>query len=72
MNVDRHGCLDGRTLHAGRPIDAGEKLGLNVWLRQRPSAGAVSSAAQQLLPGKAGRRAKTKGDASRVTPGCMH
>ena len=66
MNVDRHGCLDGRTLHAGRPIDAGEKLGLNVWLRQRPSAGAVSSAAQQLLPGKAGRRAKTKGDASRA------
>jgi hypothetical protein len=66
MNVDRHGCLDGRTLHAGRPIDAGEKLGLNVWLRQRPSAGAVSSAAQQLLPGKAVRRAKTKGDASRA------
>jgi hypothetical protein len=42
------------------------KLGLNVWLRQRPSAGAVSSAAQQLLPGKAGRRAKTKGDATRA------
>ena len=72
MNVDRHGCLDGRTLHAGRPIDAGEKLGLNVWLRQRPSAGAVWSAAQLLqpgVPGKAGLRAKTKGDACRAAEG---
>jgi hypothetical protein len=36
MNVDRAGKLDGRTLHAGRPVLAGEKVGLNVWLRQRP------------------------------------
>lgn len=36
LNIDRSGRLDSRTLHAGRPVIAGEKWGCNVWLRQRP------------------------------------
>ena len=36
MNVERSGLLDARTLHAGRPVLVGEKVGLNVWMRQRP------------------------------------
>ena len=36
MNIDRSGKLDSRTLHAGRPVEAGMKVGMNVWLRQRP------------------------------------
>ena len=40
MNVERNGKLDGRTLHAGRPVEEGAKVGLNVWLRQRPIAAA--------------------------------
>jgi hypothetical protein len=35
MNIDKSGMLDGRTLHAGRPVEVGEKAGLNIWLRQR-------------------------------------
>lgn len=35
-NLDRHGNLDERTLHAGEPVEEGEKWGLNVWLRERP------------------------------------
>jgi len=35
-NLDRHGNLDDRTLHAGEPVTKGEKWGLNVWLRERP------------------------------------
>ena len=35
-NIDRHGNLDERTLHAGQPVESGEKWGLNVWLRERP------------------------------------
>ena len=35
-NVDRHGQLDRRTLHCGRPVLAGEKWGMNIWFRQRP------------------------------------
>ena len=34
--VDKHCMLDGRTLHAGCPVHAGEKWGMNIWLRQRP------------------------------------
>ncbi len=64
MNVDRHGLLDGRTLHAGRPIDAGEKLGLNVWLRQRPCPVAATGSSQQ--PDKAGRK---RGEAQRADDG---
>ena len=41
MNVDRRGLLDGRTLHAGCPVEAGDKFGMNVWLRQRPLTGDV-------------------------------
>ena len=35
-NIDRHGTLDERTLHAGEPVGAGEKWGMNIWLRERP------------------------------------
>ena len=35
-NLDRHGLPDGRTLHCGEPVTRGEKLGMNIWLRQRP------------------------------------
>ena len=38
-NLDKHGTLDGRTLHCGEPVRAGEKLGMNIWLRQRPHRG---------------------------------
>ena len=41
-NYDRRGLLDARTLHAGRPVDAGDKWGCNVWLRQRPLVEASS------------------------------
>ena len=36
LNIDANGRLDGRTLHAGRPVEEGEKFGMNIWLRQRP------------------------------------
>lgn len=35
-NLDRHGVLDERTLHAGEPVGAGEKWGMNIWLREKP------------------------------------
>jgi hypothetical protein len=34
-NLDRHGNLDERTLHAGEPVTEGEKWGMNIWLRER-------------------------------------
>ena len=34
-NIDRHGNLDERTLHAGEPVTHGEKWGMNIWLRER-------------------------------------
>ena len=64
MNVERSGQLDARTLHAGRPVESGEKFGLNVWLRQRPfslEAAKASAAAAKPAARKGGRR---KGDAS--------
>ena len=36
-NIDRHGMLDERTLHAGAPVKEGEKWGMNIWLRERPN-----------------------------------
>lgn len=36
MNVERGGLLDRRTMHAGLPVEHGQKVGMNVWLRQRP------------------------------------
>jgi len=33
-NLDRHGNLDDRTLHAGEPVSVGEKWGMNIWLRE--------------------------------------
>jgi len=36
LNIDSQGKLDRRTLHAGAPVLAGEKWGMNIWLRQRP------------------------------------
>ena len=44
-NLDKHGSLDGRTLHCGDPPLAGEKLGMNIWLRQRPHGEGVADAA---------------------------
>jgi len=35
-NLDRDGAPDERTLHAGEPVERGEKWGLNIWLRERP------------------------------------
>ena len=40
-NIDRHGNLDERTLHAGEPVTHGEKWGMNIWLRERPRSGAL-------------------------------
>ena len=35
-NLDRRGRRDDLTLHAGEPVTAGEKWGLNIFLRERP------------------------------------
>uniref|UniRef100_A0A061QQ30 Prolyl 4-hydroxylase n=2 Tax=Tetraselmis sp. GSL018 TaxID=582737 RepID=A0A061QQ30_9CHLO len=35
-NLDENGKPDSRTLHAGEPVAAGEKWGMNIWLRERP------------------------------------
>lgn len=35
-NLDRNGIPDERTLHAGCPVEKGEKWGLNIWMRERP------------------------------------
>ena len=35
-NINKRGLLDGRTLHAGLPVERGVKWGMNVWLRQQP------------------------------------
>ena len=42
-NLDKHGVLDGRTLHCGEPVASGEKLGMNIWLRQRPHGDGVTA-----------------------------
>lgn len=34
-NLDRHGNMDDRTLHAGEPVTVGDKWGMNIWLRER-------------------------------------
>lgn len=34
-NLDRHGVPDEKTLHAGEPVERGEKWGMNIWLRER-------------------------------------
>ena len=34
--IEKNGLLDARTLHAGQPVESGEKWGMNIWLRQRP------------------------------------
>jgi len=33
-NMDQQGKLDELTLHAGEPVTAGEKWGMNIWLRE--------------------------------------
>ena len=35
-NVNENGVEDPATLHAGEPVEVGEKFALNLWLRQRP------------------------------------
>ena len=35
-NVNESGVEDPATLHAGEPVECGEKFALNLWLRQRP------------------------------------
>ena len=46
-NIDKHGLLDGRTLHSGEPVERGCKWGMNIWLRQRPRRSAASADADQ-------------------------
>ena len=60
MNIDRHGRLDGRTMHAGQPVHQGAKMGMNVWLRQRPLVALAEAEAAQQVPSK-GRRRKAAG-----------
>ena len=49
-NLDRDGRPDRLTLHAGEPVERGEKWGMNIWLRERapPEKGGVE--AQQHAP----------------------
>jgi hypothetical protein len=68
---------DERTIHAGCPVEAGEKWGLNIWLRERPrkiparvraalalvSAARVQAAGSGL--GKAGQQ-ESEGKAGRL------
>jgi len=35
-NLDPDGNTDDRTLHAGAPVVAGTKIGLNIWTRESP------------------------------------
>ena len=35
-NLGRDGLPDPLTLHAGEPVEQGEKWGMNIWLRERP------------------------------------
>ena len=35
-NVNENGVEDQSTLHAGEPVEVGEKFALNLWLRQQP------------------------------------
>lgn len=34
VNLDEEGKGDGRVVHAGLPVDEGEKIGLNIWPRK--------------------------------------
>jgi len=36
QNLGEDGVGDERTIHAGLPVSSGEKLGMNIWTRQRP------------------------------------
>lgn len=65
-NLDRNGLPDERTLHAGCPVERGEKWGLNIWLRERPrrvpqprvrAALSLGQAATEAGLGKAGGQA---------------
>ena len=35
-NINESGVEDPATLHAGEPVECGEKFALHLWLRQRP------------------------------------
>ena len=50
-NLDRDGESDVRTLHAGAPVTAGEKWGMNIWLLERPKPRLVRATVRvRLLP----------------------
>lgn len=48
-NMDRHGNPDERTLHAGEPVQSGEKWGMNIWLRERGRASRVAGGKRGLV-----------------------
>ena len=49
-NLDRDGRPDRLTLHAGEPVERGEKWGMNIWLRERAPPGKGGVEAQQDAP----------------------
>ncbi|KAL1496403.1 hypothetical protein AB1Y20_016358 [Prymnesium parvum] len=53
-NLDRHGTLDERTLHAGEPVTEGEKWGMNIWLRERPRSSRLCRAVLTVAADKDG------------------
>ena len=73
-NMDRHGNLDERTLHAGEPVDSGEKWGMNIWLRERPRQAIANSKRAQVRASVSVAAAvarKAGGDAD-VSDGAQH
>ena len=49
-NLDRDGRPDRLTLHAGEPVERGEKWGMNIWLRERAPPGKGGVEVQQDAP----------------------
>ena len=52
-NVNESGVEDPATLHAGEPVEVGEKFALNLWLRQRPRREVGIEGKEQCVGGSA-------------------